>query len=114
MKTIHACIAIVALAAAPGAWASDEKASHDLHPVGEAKSADGAYTEGEVRKVDKDASKITLKHGPIANLGMPAMSMVFRAADPAMLDKVKEGDKVRFKAEKVAGALTITQIEPSK
>ena len=67
--------------------------------------------EGEVRKVDMDAKKITLKHGPIANLGMPAMSMVFRVKDAAFLEKVKAGDKVKFSADKIDGALTITGIQ---
>ncbi len=76
--------------------------------------APNSLTEGEVRKVDKDAGKITLKHGPIANLEMPEMTMVFRVKDASMLDKVKAGDKVRFAAEKVGGAITVTQIEPAK
>src|SRR5574341_1894101 len=71
-------------------------------------------TEGEVRKVDKDAKKITLKHGPIQNLDMPAMTMVFQVKDPAMLEKVKAGDKVKFTAEKLGGAFTVTKIEPAK
>lgn len=71
-----------------------------------------ATTEGEVRKVDKDAGKITLKHGPILNLDMPAMTMVFRVRDASMLDKVKTGEKVRFGAEKIGGTLTIMEIEP--
>jgi Cu(I)/Ag(I) efflux system protein CusF len=69
---------------------------------------------GEVRKVDKDARKITLRHGEIKQLDMPAMSMVFRVKDPAMLDKVKAGDKVNFKAENAGGAMTLTEIEPVK
>jgi Cu(I)/Ag(I) efflux system periplasmic protein CusF len=69
--------------------------------------------EGEVRKVDKEAKKITLRHGPIQNLDMPAMSMVFQVKDPAMLDQVKAGDKVRFQAEKTAGQYTVTHIEPA-
>lgn len=69
---------------------------------------------GEVRKIDKDAGKITLKHEPIPNLEMPGMTMVFRVKDPAMLDQVKAGDKVRFAADKVGGALTVTQIEPDR
>ncbi len=73
--------------------------------------ASTSLTEGEVRKVDKDAGKITLKHGPIQNLEMPAMTMVFRVKDASMLDKVKAGDKVRFSADKIGGALTITQID---
>ncbi|MEO7852820.1 MAG: copper-binding protein [Rubrivivax sp.] len=70
---------------------------------------DGASTDGEVRKVDKGAGKITLKHEPIKNLAIPAMTMVFRA-DAAMLDKVKAGDRVKFKAEKSGGAIVITEI----
>ena len=58
-----------------------------------------------------DTKKITLKHGEIKNLGMPGMTMVFQVKDPAMLDKVKAGDKVRFKAEKIGGAFIVTQIE---
>ena len=72
-----------------------------------------ATVEGEVRKIDKDAGKITLKHGPIPNLDMPGMTMVFRVKDPAMLDAVKTGDKVRFTADKVGGALTVTEIAPA-
>ncbi len=69
---------------------------------------------GEVRKVDKDARKITLRHAEIKQLDMPAMTMVFQVKDPAMLDKVKAGDKVKFKAEGTGGALTVTEIEPAK
>lgn len=66
---------------------------------------------GEVRRVDKDAGKLTIKHGPLANLNMPAMTMVFRVKDPAMLDQVKAGDKIRFVADNVNGALTVTKID---
>jgi Cu(I)/Ag(I) efflux system protein CusF len=71
-------------------------------------------SDGEVRKVDKDAKKITIKHGPLANLDMPPMTMVFQVTDPAMLDQVKAGDKVKFQAEKVGGAFAVTKIEPAK
>lgn len=71
-------------------------------------------TEGEVRKVDKAAKKVTLKHGPIKNLDMPAMTMVFQVKDPTMLDKVKAGDKVLFSADKVGGTYTVTRIETRK
>lgn len=70
--------------------------------------------EGEVRKVDKEAMKITIKHGPIPNLDMPAMSMVFQVKDPALLDKVKAGDKIKFAADKVGGVYTVTKLEPVK
>lgn len=74
----------------------------------------GAMTDGEVRKVDKENKKITLKHGEIKNLEMPGMTMVFQVKDPAMLDMVKAGDKVMFKAEKAGGALVVTEIQPVK
>ena len=69
---------------------------------------------GEVRKVDKGARKITLRHAEIKQLDMPAMTMVFQVKDPAMLDKVKAGDKVKFRAENVGGAMTVTEIETAK
>ena len=73
-----------------------------------------SLSDGEVRKVDKDAKKITLRHGPMQNLGMPAMTMVFQVREPAMLEQVKAGDKVKFQAEKIEGAYTIVKIEPAK
>ena len=69
--------------------------------------------EGEVRKVDTDAKKITLKHGDIPNLDMSGMTMVFRVTDPALLGKVKAGDKVQFTADKVDGALTVMSMVPA-
>jgi Cu/Ag efflux protein CusF len=72
-----------------------------------------ALSDGEIRKVDKDAKKLTIRHGPLANLDMPAMTMVFRVQDPAMLDQVKPGDKVKFEAQKIGGAYTVTSIEPA-
>ena len=69
-------------------------------------------TEGEVRKVDKDAKKLTIRHGPIANLEMPAMTMVFQVKDPALLEQVKAGDKITFAAEKIGGQFTVVRIGP--
>ena len=77
-------------------------------------ASSAAMAEGEVRKVDMDNKKLTLRHGEIKNLDMPGMTMVFHVKDPAMLGKVKAGDKVRFTAEKVDGAFTITRIEAAK
>lgn len=77
-------------------------------------AADGPMADGEVRKIDKAQAKITLRHGPIANLDMPGMTMVFKVADPKMLDTLNEGDKVKFSADKVNGAITVTAIEPVK
>lgn len=67
--------------------------------------------DGEVWRVDRDAKKLTLRHGPIASLDMPPMTMVFQVKDSAMLDKVKQGDKVKFSAEKIGGAYVVMQIE---
>ena len=80
-----------------------------------AAAAASAMADGEVRRVDRDAQKITIRHGPIPSLDMPqAMTMVYRVKDPALLDQVKAGDKVRFQAAKVNGAYTVTRIEPGK
>lgn len=68
-------------------------------------------TDGEVRKIDKDTQKITLKHGEIKNLGMPGMTMVFKVKDASAFDAVQVGSKVRFAADKVDGALAVTAIE---
>ena len=70
--------------------------------------------EAEVRKVDKEAKKVTLKHGPIKNLDMPGMTMVFQVRDTAMLDKLAAGDKVMFTADKVGGTFTVLSIEKTK
>lgn len=72
------------------------------------------FTEGEVRKIDKQARKITLKHGEIKNLGMPPMAMVFQVSDPAVLDRLQSGDQVRFKAARQAGQYVVTEIQPLK
>ena len=89
------------------AWA----ASHESHGSAAGKTA---MVEGEVRKVDADAQKVTIKHGPIRNLDMPPMTMVFRVKDPAMLERMKAGAKIRFNAEKIRGAYTVTELEEVK
>lgn len=73
-----------------------------------------AMSDGEVKKVDKAAGKVTIKHGPLANLDMPAMTMVFRVKDPAMLDQLKAGEAIRFKAEKIDGNYTVTEVQRAK
>ncbi len=70
--------------------------------------------QGEVRKIDEAAGKITLKHGPIRNLGMDqGMTMVFRVTDPAMLKRIKVGDKVEFEAEQAASGYAVTKLQKS-
>jgi Cu(I)/Ag(I) efflux system periplasmic protein CusF len=97
---------ILCAALAAPAWAQ-QAPDHAAHHS-------AALADGEVRKVDKDAKKITVRHGPLANLDMPAMTMVFQVADPAMLEQVKVGDKVKFEAEKIGGGYRITRIAPAK
>ena len=76
-----------------------------------AQTASTEMAQAEVRKVDLDAKKITLKHGPIKNLDMPPMTMVFQVRDTALLDKLKAGDQVRFSAEQQQGAYVVTAVE---
>ncbi len=71
-------------------------------------------TEAEVRKVDKDSKKITLKHAAIKNLDMPPMTMVFGVSDAKLLEKVQAGDKVRFTATGEGGKFTVTELQPAK
>ena len=79
-----------------------------------ATAAAADMADGEIRKVDMATKKITIKHGEIKNLDMPGMTMVFQVKDPAMLDKVKAGDKIRFKAEKANAAIVVTDIQPAR
>jgi Cu(I)/Ag(I) efflux system periplasmic protein CusF len=73
-----------------------------------------AMTDGEIKKVDKGAGKLTIKHNELKNLGMPAMTMVFKVKDASMLDSVKSGDKVSFVAEKIGSQFTVVKLEPKK
>jgi Cu/Ag efflux protein CusF len=79
-----------------------------------ATSALAQLADGEIRKVDRDAKKITIKHGEIKSLDMPPMTMVFQVKDAAMLDAVKQGDKVKFDAQKVGGQYVLTTMERAK
>ena len=104
---------VPALILASGAAFASSDHSHKAAEQGKTATA-GDHSTAEVRKVDKDAGKLTLKHGPINNLEMPPMTMVFRVKDPSMLDKVKAGDSVSFKAEKIDGNYTVTDLKPTK
>lgn len=76
--------------------------------------AAASMTDGEVRKIDKDTSKITIKHGEIKHLEMPGMTMVFNAKDKTLLDKVQVGDKISFMVVSEGGKMVVTAIEPAK
>lgn len=87
-----------------------------LHAVHAAPTAAQAsvMSDGVVRKVDAANGKVTLKHGPIVNLEMPGMTMVFRVKSPDLLKNVKAGDAVKFHAEEINGAFTVTDIQPAR
>jgi len=115
MKTSMTTIAAAAIALAGTTALAQGASSHAAHaPSPPTKAASAAMSEGEVRKVDKAAGRITLKHGPVPSIDMPPMTMVFVAEDPAMLDRVKVGDRVRFAADKVGDVYRVTRIEPAK
>lgn len=109
-----AIAAALAAAVAMPAYAQQKSADHSAHHPAQSTSNAAAMSEGEVRRIDKDAKKLTLRHGPIPNLDMPPMTMVFQVKDAAMLDKVNVGDKVKFNAEKIPGGYAVTTIELAK
>lgn len=110
---LSSLVVTVAMCLSGAAFAQTSTADHSAHHP-PAASAAAASSDGEVRKVDKEQGKVTLKHGPIANLDMPGMTMVFKVADPKMLDNLKPGDKVKFAASNKDGAITVTAIEMAK
>ena len=118
MKNLNTLLALVV---AVSAGASAYAAGHAGAPMAttEVKKetpmvAAADMADGEVRKVDVEAKKITIKHGVIKNLDMPGMTMVFGVKDAALLSKVKAGDKVKFSAEKSGSSIVVTDIQPSK
>ena len=108
---------LVACALLVGATAPNAQTSPNMAMPKQASAAAAAIpvlTDGVVQRVDKPRGVVTLKHGDIVNMGMPAMTMSFNVADKKMLDNVKTGDKVRFRVENVSGAPTVTRIETTQ
>ena len=87
-------------------------AQHKQPAATAATAASQELSDGEVRRVDRQQGKVTLKHGEIKSMEMPPMTMVFHVKDTAMLDRLKVGDKIRFTADQIDGALVVTRIEP--
>jgi Cu/Ag efflux protein CusF len=102
---------VAALAFFAGA-ANAQSPKADAPPAAQAASTD--LTDGEIRKVDKDNKKLTIKHGPLKSLDMPSMTMVFAVSDESVLEKFQAGDKVRFDAGKMDGKIVVTRIEPAR
>ena len=96
------------------AGAADDHGHHAPNRAKPAAAASAAMTDGEVRKVDKAAGKLTIKHGALPKFDMPPMTMAYRVTDKAMLDGLKPGDKLRFTAERIDGAITVKRIEPAR
>lgn len=103
-------VAALAAAFAMPAGAASEHESH--HPAAAA-AAENKLVDGVVRKIDTPAGKLTLAHGPLTHLGMPAMTMAFSVKDSKILKTVKEGDRVRFLADRVDGAFVVVRLEPA-
>ncbi len=96
------------------ALAEGQHGGHSHDAASDHAGMDTKLSDAEVKKIDKSQGKITLKHGPIDNLGMPGMTMVFKVQDASMLDQVKAGDNVRFMADKMNGALVVTKLQMAK
>ena len=91
------------------AWGDSQQSGH-VKPAGSTTT----LSDGVVKKVDTAQGKLTIRHGPLKNLGMPGMTMVFRVKEANWLDQVKAGDNIRFRAEQVNGVLTVTTLEVVK
>ena len=87
---------------------------HENHAPIAVAGQETAMSEGEVKKVDKDTGRLTIKHGPLENLGMPGMTMVFGVKDASTLDTLKTGDRIKFVAEKLEGRYVVTQLAVQK
>jgi len=112
VKRLFPATLIVSALAAPVAFAAGGTAAIRLAQASSVPAI--AMVDGLVKRVDKAAGKVTLSHAPLGNLGMPAMTMVFRVKDATWLDRLKEGDKIRFTAGKVNGAYTVVHLESTR
>lgn len=94
--------------------ANAQMAGMDMPAAKAPASTSNKLTEGVAQQVDAVTGKVTLKHGPIENLGMPGMTMMFPVSDKKMLAGINDGDRVRFRAEQVEGTIVVTRIELAK
>lgn len=106
---------LVAVLFAGSTLAQQKPEDHSAHhPAATATTTAADLADGEVRRIDKGAGKLTLRHGELKHLDMPSMTMVFQVSDPTLLDKIKVGDKVKFRAEKTPAGYAVTAIETIK
>lgn len=121
-NTLKTSALILALLGTSAAYANDhtvhvggQEHSH-AHSHGESKEvkASAEMADGEIRKINKNTGKITVKHGEIKSVEMPPMTMVFGVADKAMLEGLKEGDKVKFNVKQEGSNYTVTEIKKAQ
>lgn len=113
--SLFSLIALATVLPAAALAASEHAHDHGAAPATTAKPmASTPMSEGQVKKVDSSAAKITIAHGPLESLAMPAMTMTFVVKQPAELKKIKVGDKIRFIAEIVDGVMTVAHLEPAR
>jgi Cu/Ag efflux protein CusF len=110
IKQVLAISALAFAAALPVSSSAQATVDHSKMDMSQL----AAMTDGEVKKVDQDAGKVTIKHGDIKHLDMPGMTMVFTARDKDMLASVKAGDKVKFMVVNEGGKMIVTDIQPAK
>jgi Cu/Ag efflux protein CusF len=113
MKKIIAAGLIALLGSFPMlALSADDHAGHGA--MHSRTTAESSLSEGTVKKIDKAAGKVTIAHGPLANLNMPAMTMVFRVKEAIWLNQMQPDTRIRFLADTINGSLTIVRFEPVK
>lgn len=112
MKKLIASLFVVAALAPVVAVAADH-GMHAGHGARPSEAAQAALIDGLVKKVNKAGGRLTISHDALPN-GMPAMTMAFRVKDASWLDKVKEGQQIRFASESINGAMTVVRLEPQK
>ncbi|MDP3841822.1 MAG: copper-binding protein [Oxalobacteraceae bacterium] len=105
---------VLACALAQPVFAAESEPVTETAKKGALVPAEPVWSEGIAKKVDKTTGKLTIAHGAIKNLGMGPMTMMFRVKDPAMLEQVQAGQKIRFHIDIVNGAYTVLRIEPAK
>ena len=112
--SIVIAVSILGTAMAFPAAADDNHMHYAMNETKAAVAASTAWAEGEVRKIDEVAGKLTIKHGAIPKFDMPPMTMAYRVKDKAMLEHLKLGDKVKFDVDSAGGVFTVLRLERVK
>lgn len=107
---IAASLITISIFGAVSVHAAGQDAGHAM-AASSGSSGEIQMISGEIKKVDKASGKVTVSHGPLTNLNMPAMTMVFKVANAAWVEQMKAGDRIRFIADDVNGVLTLVRFE---